>query len=148
MELEEFISETLSQIVRGIERAREETGRHATIGAQVQILPPGDNTGVGVMPMKGSNGGVAHLVKFDVALTASDGVEAKAKLGVVSGLLNTGGEAKKDWLNSTVSRVQFTIPIAMPKKSRLARQVIQIKCLVLYFRITVNIRAFICIILN
>lgn len=116
MELEDFVSETLSQIVRGIEKAREETGRQATVGAQVGILPPGDNTGVGVMPVKGSNGDVAHLVNFDVALTASGGAEAKAKLGVVSGLLNTGGEARKDWQNSTVSRVQFTIPLAMPKK--------------------------------
>lgn len=116
MQLEDFIDETLSQIIKGVEKARETTGLN-DIGARPassRITPRSDNRDV--LVTKG--GAVAQVVRFDVALSVAEHTDAKAKIGIVSGFLNGSGTAEAQNQSSTISRVQFSIPILLPEKDK------------------------------
>lgn len=102
MELEEFISETLGQILAGVAKAQD-----TEIGKNVNAASPG---------VLGSNlsalaeFGVFARVDFDVAVTAESSVGGKGSIRV----WGLGAEGGKDSRSQTVSRVVFAVPPRLP----------------------------------
>lgn len=105
MDLEKFISETLSEIQKGVQGAIE--GTKDTKGA---INPHfGDPNTFG-----------RHLVQrvqFDIAVTASNENKLSAGGGIKVVGVKLGAEGKDVVQNSNVSRIQFSIPIIPPVQS-------------------------------
>lgn len=112
MQLDDFVAETLSQIVNGVRKARKETGVRG-IGAQPSRAPAANASNPDVIITQ--SGASAQPVRFDVALTVTENSGTSAKIGVVSGILNGGGSMDDQSQSSTVSRVQFAIPVVLPK---------------------------------
>ncbi|RRH94241.1 hypothetical protein EH240_27555 [Mesorhizobium tamadayense] len=102
MELEEFISETLRQILSGAAKAQD-----TEIGKNVNAAFPGVlGSNLSVLP----EFGVFARVDFDVAVTAESTVGGKGSIRV----WGLGAEGGKDSRSQTVSRVVFAVPLRLP----------------------------------
>jgi hypothetical protein len=99
MDLKEFISQTISDIVSGIEESSRKLEKD---GRRVRLFSPGKTD-------------VRH-VEFDVAVTASNGESGDigAEGGIkVWGIAQAGSKAgyKQETHDSTVSRIKFGVRI-------------------------------------
>lgn len=106
MDLREFVSQTLGQIIEGVKAAQEAAKAH---GAEVN--PPmrrGTESGMT------ASGKYSRDVDFDVALTVTEGTGTKGGIGIVAGAFALGSTGQSTAQNSSVSRVQFSVPIAFP----------------------------------
>jgi hypothetical protein len=95
MNLEDFISETLSQIVSGVKKAQEATKNKDAI----------------IVPYHSTGGNV----DFDVAVTVVDGKETSGKAGISVWSIGAGLSGKLESSTSTASRIKFSIAIELPK---------------------------------
>jgi hypothetical protein len=111
MELKDFIEETLVNITTGIRNAQEKA--HPT-GAVINPNSLRYNTGSLREQGYTSDGRVTSAIDFDLAVTITEGSSVKAKIGVISGLLNLGTQGAIDTSNIVVSRIRFSIPILYP----------------------------------
>ena len=104
MNLQDFVSETLTQIIDGVGDAqtkvaqrREETGGEEAIGQRVNPVR---------LP--------AEWVSFDVAVTVEQGEGTKASIGVFSGVFGLGVQGESESKNVSLSRINFKVPIRYP----------------------------------
>ena len=112
MNLQDFIKETLVQIVNGIEDAQLELKEtNAIISPKIHNPDPVKEV-KGMLLVRDQN--PATVVSFDVALTSTEGTGTKGGIGVVAGMVNLGssGESKQERVN--VSRVSVNIPVSLP----------------------------------
>jgi hypothetical protein len=110
MDLDSFISETLSHILRGVQGAIEATK---------------DTKGV-INPVWGDEGDIRekHIrdITFDIAVTVADRKSSSHGGGIKVLAAELGAEGVKERESSRVSRIQFTLPLIPPvqlvKRSR------------------------------
>jgi hypothetical protein len=113
MTLKDFIGEALSEIIFGIDEAKkrlEPTGRDHWISAPIAAVGAGQaihDTDVAVWMPDGTSVNKANLVRFDVAVHATE--SKKGGGGVEVAVVNVGGELSKE--EAAVSRIQFDIPL-------------------------------------
>mgnify|MGYP007123672533 CR=1 FL=1 len=112
MDLRDFVSETLIQIVEGVKNAQSNA---ANLGAKINphltsTLGPAEKQG-----FLRTNEGYAQIVQFDVALTVTEGSGTKGGIGVFAGAINLGSSGQSQTENSSVSRVKFSVPLSLPK---------------------------------
>ena len=121
MDLKEFVADSLAQIIEGIEDAQR---RCAETGAWISPKGPKLPARSESPAMNAGGGDNQYLddVKFDVAITASEGSSGggEAKLQVLS--VSLGGGGKVESQNSAVSRIQFSIPVVWPGKTNDERE--------------------------
>ncbi|MBB5205379.1 hypothetical protein HNQ51_002698 [Inhella inkyongensis] len=113
MQLRDFVKEVLTQIVDGVRDAQEANG-----GAFV--VPAGDGGHkYAEHPRFASSARIkSTIVDFDVAITAEDSDKAGAKAGVKVFSVQFGAEGEITSKNSTISRVQFAVPVLLPESKR------------------------------
>jgi hypothetical protein len=111
MDLKDFVSQTLIQIVEGVRTAQKELDGHG-VKFSPDIYGNAESLAHGFLLLRG--GQVGQIVHFDVALTAMSGTGTKGGIGVVAGIFNLGsaGESKAETTN--VSRVKFAVPMHLP----------------------------------
>lgn len=113
MDLQQFISQTLVQIVSGVKDAQKETN---DTGAKIN---PSIHSSEASMAKHGilssSMHEVAHIVEFDVALTVVEGTGTKGGIGVFAGAVTLGSSGQSKAENTSVSRVKFSVPVSLPK---------------------------------
>ena len=110
--LDDFVAETLRQIVAGIRKAQAaDQGDH--------ISPQGIRTSADHAP-KGKyfttqTNHLVQMVDFDVAITVveTSNLEGGARISVLS--VGLGAKADTGSENTSVSRIKFSIPIALPE---------------------------------
>ena len=106
MDLDEFIKLTLSQIIKGVEKARAES--------QGMVAP---KVGKGYDGPKMMRSDATHgehgvfLAEFDVALMASDNSETVGSAGARVCVATLDGK-KKATQSSAVHRLKFSVPIS------------------------------------
>jgi hypothetical protein len=106
MELKEFVSETLVQILAGVQDAISR--RLAAPGSLGAINP--------VFGLDAGAAGPDHIqkVEFDVAVTVTDKAGGGGKAGIKVFSIELGGEAGKSTEQSIVSRIKFAVPVIPP----------------------------------
>jgi hypothetical protein len=109
MELHEFVTETLAQIVTGVSDAQERCK-----GTGARINPASRHTGTGYRLMAGSGGASLDEVEFDIALTKTEGTAAKGGIGVLLGSVGIGGQAKSERSDRLANRIKFKVPLMLP----------------------------------
>lgn len=110
MDLKEFVSQTLLQIIQGVAEAQ---GQAAPLGAEVS--PYVSNVKQGQEPvMYAGRGRIVQQVEFDVAVTAIEGTSTRGGIGVVLGPLALGSQGSSAAHSSSVNRVKFTVPVTFP----------------------------------
>lgn len=95
MDLKEFVSETLRQVIEGVKDVQEIAAQNRAV-----VVPYYD---------------YSKTVDYDVAVTAVEGKEAGAKAGISVWSIGAGGNLKTESSNTTVSRIKFSIPLELPK---------------------------------
>jgi hypothetical protein len=119
MDLEEFVSLTLVQIINGVRKAQAETRIAGKDPSEADLVNPAIMYSADVAP-KGKHfatigRNLVHFVSFDVALTTDSTAEGKGGVSVkVAGLGFDagGGGSTKD---SVVSHIKFEVPITLPQ---------------------------------
>jgi hypothetical protein len=114
MELQEFVSETLKEIIAGVKEAQvyaRDNGAVANPGTSRHV-PPG-------MYERGSSQDLSPIekVEFDVAVTSTDASETQAGAGIFVAAFGIGVKDKSDTSNSSISRIRFSVPIVLPEQS-------------------------------
>lgn len=112
MDLEEFVASTLTQISAGIAKAQVQTAESgAWINPAGKIETTRETLGIAV----DTNARVyLEHVEFDVAVTVATDQAAGAKGAIKVLGLQLGADGRVNYENSSVSRVQFRIPVAWP----------------------------------
>lgn len=119
MDLQTFITQTLVQIANGINEANISLSAAGAVVNPSNVYPyekPGSTAyGHIVPPDQTLLNRVVQLVNFDVAVTAEEGAGAKGGIGVVVGAFALGSQGSTTANNSSQSRVQFAVPMALPQ---------------------------------
>ena len=112
MDLKEFVAETLVQIVAGVKQAQAEV---QTFGGEVNphLTSPGSEAGK--QGFLFAEGRFAPVVRFDVALTVTEGTGTKGGIGVFAGAVNLGSTGQSKSESSSASRLQFSVPLVLPQ---------------------------------
>jgi len=108
MELKDFVSQTLQEIIGGIKDAQSNVVQGGTIN-------PSDIRG-GVQS-HGLNGNPIQNIEFDIAVTVIEGKETKGGIGVFVGAVGLGTQGKSEASNTSYSRIKFCIPVTFPQQS-------------------------------
>ena len=116
MELKEFVSAVLTDIIDGTREAQRDA--EAKDGEVNPLLA----TQQGVLQTQGRLvsrwGQLVQSVKFDVAVTAEEGKGNKGGIGVFIGNVGVGTQRESTVSNASVSRIQFEVPISLPYKEK------------------------------
>ena len=115
MNLKEFVSETIVQIIEGVIDANDRTKQY---GAVVSPNIAGSQEHGAKHGFVASKDGAAQMIHFDVALEAKEGTGTKGGIGVVTGIFSLGSAGQSSAESSTVSRVKFGVPIVLPGEHR------------------------------
>jgi hypothetical protein len=96
MKLDEFISETLNQVIEGVAQAQKACSASNAVIAD-------------------RSGSVETTqVEFDVALTVESGTKTKGGIGVVTGIVSLGSSGQSDNTKTAVNRIKFSVPVVLP----------------------------------
>ena len=111
MELQEFVTESLTQILAGVKAAEERAVEHGGV-INPRVRPVGgDKRGIA---LTATGERPCEIVQFDVAVTVTEGTESKGGIGVVAGVFGVGVKGSSAMESSAVSRLKFSVPIAFP----------------------------------
>jgi hypothetical protein len=115
MDLKEFISETIVQVVEGVEDARRKV-KDKGVGINPQLTTNPSHAEVHGLLRHGMNT-FAQVINFDVALTVLEGKGTKGGIGIFAAGIGLGSSGQSQSENSSVSRVKFSIPLVLPTSS-------------------------------
>jgi hypothetical protein len=108
MELKEFISRSLVDIIEGVTMAQAATLEHAKAGGMGSIHP----IGPAINPkMFSGDDSAVKIVDFDVAVTVTEGIssEVEGKAGI--SVIGLNAQLQQESSHSKVSRIKFQVPI-------------------------------------
>lgn len=115
MELQDFIKQSIVQIVNGVFEAQKEVAdKGASVNPSGLHLKGDQIKGHAVT----NDGNVTQHIEFDVAVTTTEGTGTKGGIGVVAGVLALGAQGQSSESTQAVSRLKFTIPILLPADHR------------------------------
>lgn len=119
MQLSEFIKEVLVEIVTGIKEANKELESSDASINPSRLTPENFSSNSGLIGTVPDNydpeNRLVHIVKFDVAVNASQEKESKGGLGIVVASFALGAQGKTENVVGTTSRIQFDVPIIYPQ---------------------------------
>jgi hypothetical protein len=115
MKLQEFVSETLREIIAGVKEAQASAQDNGALvnAAENRARDKDKHVSIRVGPGREITVPIRDI-DFDVAVTTSDTSETQAGGGIMVAGFGLGAKGKSDTLNSCVSRVKFTVPLALP----------------------------------
>jgi len=120
MDLRNFIKETLVQIAQGVDDAREALADSKAIVNPRNVAGSGsggaDSKVYGYLVTDNAKNyrQVVQSISFDVAVSVAQGTETKGGVGLVVGPVVLGSHGKSDASNTSMSRIQFRIPMVLP----------------------------------
>jgi len=95
MDIKTFVSESLTQIIQGVEEAQSKH-KSSVINPSFGSDTPEDKT----------------VIKFDIAVTLESGTETKGGIVVFGGAMSFGAQGKSDKSDVAVNRIEFSVPVA------------------------------------
>lgn len=118
MQLHEFITETLSQIAKGVGDANQKLqGTSAIVNPRHVNYNTNENIrAYGWLTETKEKLRAVHLVEFDIAVTATDGKENKGGIGVALGSIGLGTARKEESERVAQNRISFGIPMVYPNE--------------------------------
>jgi alpha-D-ribose 1-methylphosphonate 5-triphosphate diphosphatase PhnM len=113
MKLSEFIEDTLTEIVKGVESAQKNVS-----DTNAEIAPSGlvkfSNDQLPYLYKSGR--GIVNIVEYDVAVETSGEDSTKAGIGIVMAAIGAGAQAATSDKSSNIHRIKFTVPLLLPGK--------------------------------
>ena len=113
MELQEFISQTLRQIIDGVRDAQTHALQHgARVNPQVSAARVHAAKGNEIWDEQSRT--VGREVQFDVAISTSEGAASKGGAGLFVGPLALGARGESESTDTSSSRIKFSVPVVLP----------------------------------
>jgi len=121
MELKDFLSQSLLQIIEGVKIAQEKS---ADFKAKVNPFLPNVLVKDKVLDPRmlylgGTHQYTVFLVDFDVAITVTEGDNIKGGGSLNVAAIKIGAEGQSSTTNTQQSRIKFLIPITLPQPDSL-----------------------------
>lgn len=111
MQLDDFVSETLKQIIKGVVEAQEfGNGKNAKVNPDSARF---HSPTAAVQTMCQETGVPLQHVAFDVAVTVSEEKNEEGK-GKSVGSISVSPAGTNSTQNSSVSRIKFEVPVLLP----------------------------------
>lgn len=113
MKLDKYVEETIKQVITGIGAAKTYAEKN---NAQVNPASASFSTSNSTNIIYCTNTGVPiQEIKFDVAVSVAEGsTETDAPELTVGSTTVTGNSSTTETSNSSVNRIQFSIPVLLP----------------------------------
>lgn len=115
MELKQFITDSLRQILEGIAEAQPHAERVGGFVSPVNRDAARGHPGTVTIPGQGLPAREFHTVSFDVAVTVTRETETKGGAGVVT-VLAAGVGRTQEYSTEVISRLKFDVPVVFPGK--------------------------------
>lgn len=100
MKLENFVTETLVEIISGVKAAQEAA----------------DKLGAEINPYRGSSD-ATQSIDFDVEVSTTSGTATKGRLGVFVGPIAAGTQGQSEAQAQSVGRIRFKVALTLPFQS-------------------------------
>lgn len=116
MELKDFISETLSQIIAGVVDAQSKVisaGKGGAVNPYVHSLNDPKST-----YSRTEQKEPVVLVDFDIAIAAEQGTGTKGGVGVVAGIFTLGAQGQSNENQQTSNKIKFNVPVMLPLQQK------------------------------
>lgn len=117
MELKDFIKQTILEISTAVQEANEEAEKN---GINIMVNPKnifGNTNGERSYTLKNKDESDIRYIEeisFDVAVTTEGEKNGNLKGGIKIATFDIGGGGSLRDKNSTISRISFMIPVALP----------------------------------
>lgn len=111
MKLEDFISESLSQIINGVKKAQIHAEQN---GAKINASTFSRAKSIGDSYYDEYSNRPAQVIDFDIAVTTKEQGETSGKAGVFVTVFGAGIEGSESSENFISNRIKFAIPILLP----------------------------------
>jgi hypothetical protein len=111
MSLETFVTQTLTQIVKGVQGAQDALPDGHTI-VNPKMRSSSDQL------RETTHKDRAQIVRFDVAITATKQAGKNGGVSVAAAVFTVGGHLHSAEQNASISRVQFSVPLALPTSEK------------------------------
>jgi hypothetical protein len=99
LELRDFVSETINQVIDGVVAAQQyATSKNAIVNPYTQRY--GKRS--------------IQSISFDVAITAAKGTKTQGGIAVFTGALGLGSKGQSERSNEIVNRIQFSVSVCLP----------------------------------
>lgn len=113
MEIRDFISNALTQLIDGISNAQEYAqSKGAIINPTDKFMSDFDKMSRTQQDQK-----LVHIVEFDVAVTVSENKQLTGGIGLIVPEMSIGYRGTIDNQKNAVSRIQFSIPVILPTQT-------------------------------
>lgn len=110
MELDEFVSTTLRQIINGVQTAQDELSDSGATVNPTNIAIRTDQLG----GRGHQRGNIVRNVDFNVAVAASQEESSEAGAGIFVGGLGLGVRESGGEASQHMNRIKFTVPLLLP----------------------------------
>ena len=117
MDLNEFVSETLTQIFTGVQAAQNRVKEAGGKISPSQTCKIYGKDRLFVHVSKDGEQQPLNNIEFDVALTTVEASGSEGKAGLTVWGMGAGVSGKTETSNSTVSRIKFSVPVVLPQSS-------------------------------
>jgi hypothetical protein len=118
MELKEFVSQTLIEIVQGVRSAQINVrSMGASVSPRMKLIKKGNPSWIGITNEPFGWDSPVLPVEFDVALTVIKGKGSQSGIGVVLGAVGIGGRRESKSSDERENRVRFVIPLSLPPQT-------------------------------
>lgn len=114
MELKDFISETLSQLISGVVEAQSKVSSSGGVVVPHVRTPSDEKALYG----RTNDHLPVILVDFDISIMAQEGTGTKGGIGVVAGIFALGSQDQSNENLQTSNKIKFKIPVALPLQVR------------------------------
>lgn len=109
MELKDFVAGTLKQLIDGILDAQEYAKEKGSVVNPKEMLYSDFDK-----LSRSESKRLVQVVDFDVALTTTEDKQLKGGAGAAIAVFGLGFQAQTGDQRSTVSRIQFSVPVILP----------------------------------
>jgi hypothetical protein len=119
MKLQEFVSQTLREVIAAVKEAQKDAkAAGAVINPSARsVLSNPKQSFASVLVDDNWVQVPVQDMDFDVAVTSMDTTQQEAGAGIFVAAIGLGAKEKADTSNSSVSRIKFSVPIALPAQS-------------------------------
>ncbi|MFV0265796.1 MAG: hypothetical protein ACK5HT_01545 [Draconibacterium sp.] len=114
MKLEDFISESITQIISGVKKAQDYAKQNQASVNPVS-LQQGKSSGNSYYDSRTLQ--PAQVVDFDISVSTKEDGQVSGKAGVFVSVLNFGVEGKEGTENLISNRLKFSVPIMLPTQN-------------------------------
>lgn len=105
MELKDFVSATIQQIIEGVAEAQNYVKKekiNAVVNAQVGLKRE-------------------KTIEFDIAVTVNESKSTSAGGGIsVASIINAGGKKQTENVEQSISRVKFSVDVLLPNFEKIS----------------------------